>query len=381
MTTFSNAISAIAAATLLMLSAQGQCATTSYAFFDLGQGYASAINDSGQIAGNLYAYDSAHGFSGGATIWNQGQASVLPQLNWYQGTASGINQSGQVVGSIRTPPYSDERAALYSDGGVRALNTLGGISSTGVGINDRGQVVGMAMTGDYVDHAALWEANQVKDLGSLSGANGRSVASDINNIGQIVGASQTSNTTHATLWASGSMTDLGAFGPDSSGATAINDAGDVVGWGGYYNADTADVWRYAVRWGQNGPVKLGALSGHNSEALGINELGTAVGYAETSDGHLHAVLWNGTEVIDLNSFLTPELIAEGWELTHAVGINSQGDVVGQAHNSRLPLSFSEHGFLLSATAVPEPSMWALFSIGLVGLSLRRPKPHCQSRPF
>jgi probable HAF family extracellular repeat protein len=51
-------------------------------------------------------------------------------------------------------------------------------------------------------HATLWTQGSITDLGSLvPGSCGRSLAFDLNNNGQIVGASRTSaGETHAALW-------------------------------------------------------------------------------------------------------------------------------------------------------------------------------------
>jgi probable HAF family extracellular repeat protein len=61
---------------------------------------------------------------------------------------------------------------------------------------------------------------------------GNSVAYAINNRGQIVGFSFTSNGEgHAVLWDGGTAIDLGTLGGHSSTALAINDRGDIAGLG------------------------------------------------------------------------------------------------------------------------------------------------------
>jgi probable HAF family extracellular repeat protein len=89
--------------------------------------------------------------------------------------------------------------------------------------------------------AAIWvnpaTSGTITDLGSLGGS-GYSMANAINDAGQIVGVSLTSNGDHAFLYSGGVMTDLGTFGVASgdppplvgnSSATGINNAGQVVG--------------------------------------------------------------------------------------------------------------------------------------------------------
>ncbi len=52
----------------------------------------------------------------------------------------------------------------------------------------------------------------------------------LNNLGQVVGAIDSkSHETHAFIWADGMTSDLGTFGAKKSMASGINDAGDIVG--------------------------------------------------------------------------------------------------------------------------------------------------------
>jgi probable HAF family extracellular repeat protein len=71
------------------------------------------------------------------------------------------------------------------------------------------------------------------DLAFLGGDN--SIFADINNAGQIVGASLDPGDFyyHATLWNGTVSTDLGTLGGTHSSAEDINEAGHVVGTGGF----------------------------------------------------------------------------------------------------------------------------------------------------
>jgi probable HAF family extracellular repeat protein len=111
-------------------------------------------------------------------------------------------------------------------------------------INDRGQAVGASGScGPFNSinqinlvptHAVLWQKGKPIDLGNLGGDghfNGI-FATGLNNLGQVVGVSDTTGDTsfHAFLWKEGHMTDLGTLPGDSySYATAISDRGQVVG--------------------------------------------------------------------------------------------------------------------------------------------------------
>ena len=81
-----------------------------------------------------------------------------------------------------------------------------------------------------------------KDLGTLPGGSG-SYAYNINNNGQIVGASENiSGRWHAILWKNGAMTDLETL-PEKieSFARGINDQGQIVGSSG-----NATLWQNDV---------------------------------------------------------------------------------------------------------------------------------------
>jgi probable HAF family extracellular repeat protein len=103
-----------------------------------------------------------------------------------------------LVGGWSEPAKAAPPPAQYS---ITDLGTLGGDLSFAVDINNRGQVVGASITTATEDfHAFLWEDGKMTDLGTLPGGD-ESTAEAINNRGQVVGSSSTTRGDgHAVLW-------------------------------------------------------------------------------------------------------------------------------------------------------------------------------------
>ena len=291
---------------------------------------ASDINEAGQVVGRN-------------TLWTPTEGPRnLGSLGGGNTWAAAINDVGQVVGVSDTPTGASHAFLWTPGGGMQDLGTLGGTSSSAASINNRGQVVGTSSTAGGAHHAFLWIPGQgMRDLGALGHASDpflagnltSSSAADINEAGQIVGASYDPNAMQAsrpTLWLpSGAMVDLG--GPGYGVARAINEAGQVVGV-------ITPGPRHAFLWTPaDGMRDLGVLPSPgwiNSEGWDIDDAGQVLGNCDDGSPRRRACLWtadHGFEEIPLSTGLT---LAEA--------INNRQQVVGQDRLVTVHLGSSNH---------------------------------------
>jgi probable HAF family extracellular repeat protein len=220
----------------------------------------------------------------------QDLGTLRPEDKHKSSRAEGINDLGQVVGSseIVTNEGGGDRAFLWTaDGGMQDLGALPGATfSYATDINERGEVVGASQTAGGEGHAFLWtQADGFKDLGTLGGSS--SAAQAINDLGHVVGGIDA----HAFLWtAESGMKDLGKPpGSDLAFAFDINTLGQVVVLSVTSGLNQAFVWTQA-----DGFQELVTLGGNYSQALAINERGQVAGSSSTAGGEAHAVVWQLT---------------------------------------------------------------------------------------
>jgi probable HAF family extracellular repeat protein len=190
-----------------------------------GAGHASPVdmNERGEIAANFrVASDTRASYHSQATGWID-----IGTLGGAYSRAHALNNRGEVVGEAQTVDGS-YRAFVWSR--TRGMRSLTDERSAAYGINDRGEIAGVRD-----GQAVIWHrGGQVEELGLLGEYGTASVATDINELSQVVGYAWPSNTEeHAFFWtAEKGMTDLGSLNTETCAAAAarINNAGQIIGW-------------------------------------------------------------------------------------------------------------------------------------------------------
>jgi hypothetical protein len=285
-------------------------------FGALTYAYAFDVNESGTAVGQVEKFESFVSAGSRGVRWNSGGtvATELGHLGLFSAGftyayAYGINDLGTVVG------VSDKPAP-------NGFDTLG-------------------------TRAVRWNAGstaavELGDLGTDVNGNTGTTAYEVNNQGTIVGIAFKHEAgvyvgQRAVRWVGGSnvATELETLGSDGNGvglsyATEINEVGTVVGTSTKYAAGVS-LGNRAVRWDSsiNAPTELGNLGTDSlgvtlTEALGINDDNWTVGKARKYVGGVNqgsrAVLWteNGA-AIDLNQYVDP---SSGWLLTEAHAISN-----------------------------------------------------------
>ena len=210
-----------------------------------GNTYAYGINNAGIVVGAMTvstpqgdAYQHAYTWAG------NGFTDLGTPANGDGSRAFAINGRGEVVGAaantVNGAPNFPENPFVYRNGTMSDMGNFGGIWSSAASINDAGQVVGYsgidfgsASDEIYSRSAFLYEGGVLHNLGGLAPYRS-SDATDINNLGQIVGtAGLADGTAHAFLYEGGTMIDLNALIDPASGwtiqgAAAINDLQQIA---------------------------------------------------------------------------------------------------------------------------------------------------------
>jgi probable HAF family extracellular repeat protein len=327
--------------------------------------YGASINNRGWVMGESGVSPGNWPVVTHATIWRNG---VITDLGTLGGPGSGIdwvqkNNNGPIAILSQTAnidpnnedfcnfPFNTDLTclgAVWQNGVLTALPTLGGYNAYPGGSNNLGQIVGAAETStqdptciapqvlDY--EAVIWgpKPGQIQVLPPFAG-DSIGVALEINDWGQVVGVSGACapyglSTVHALLWQDGRPHNLGSLGGQNGTVPfVINDWGQVVGY-----SDLADnVTTHAFLWTPKNHMRdLGTLPGDVfSSASGINNIGQVVGGSCDDSGNCRDFLWSHGAMSDLNTLVCPgtSLYLTGNGIA-GPDINDRGEITGGAYD-------------------------------------------------
>jgi probable HAF family extracellular repeat protein len=349
--------------------------------FDGSWSEATGLNASGQVVGNTTAaqWPTYHAFRTGpnraidpttddvATTYCNPitfpQAYCLGSV-----TAFGISDTGQVVGRLHDSFASDDLAfrtgpnatiqttadwLLPNDTGAMAINASGQV------VVEHGSFEAFRLTPHTTGEAFndyLRENLGTLAAGGFDGLHGRTDAYGINNLGQVVGGSDTgaggdySSTFHAfrtrpNKAINPATDDLGTLGGSISYGYSVNVFGQVAGTA----TTSGDAASHAFRTAPNRRISaakddLGTLGGGYSAATSINNFGETVGWASLAgDSVQHAFIYSSGGMQDLNNLVVP---SAGCELVGATRNSPDINGAGQIAVNRT-CNAQQHAVLLT----------------------------------
>ena len=302
--------------------------------------FAADINDAGDVVGRSCSQCGQAGQS-----WLYTDVTGLQQYTpsaYYRLLSYGINNSQEIVGTTGSNnwAYSSFQwtaagSFIYPPTSSRAIARANSNTS---------YVVGELLD---QDQAFLWRNGEpVQMLGTLGGAVScmvhpfwgapfdrcaNSVGMDVNDSGNVVGYSYLPNSVRrAFAYTSGNgMVDMGTLRADNLGvseAAGINELNQAVG---YAAAATGYSGAFVYDLTGTGMVALPGL-GSTAAAHAINDSNVIVGTAHKDVVGSVAVVWKNGVIRDLNELIPSD---SGWVLRSAVGINAQGQIIGDGtHN-------------------------------------------------
>lgn len=305
---------------------------------------AAGINNLGQVTGtqggsSAFLWDPVSGWQ---TIPPGACGSI---------SAQDINDLGHIVGTapISTPSGGcvPQIFAMWTpDWGLIGLGYLPNSLSYSYGraINNLDQCAGFANFQNQGQHAVFYSNETgIIDVGELPGASAYSEAFGINDLGWVVGESGAETGLEAFVWSRpAGMTGLGdlrghpADGVRSS-ASDVNNLGEVVG---YANSLNPPAFSEAFIWdAQNEMRGLGVLFNDESQGKFINDQSEVVGVSYLTDSagqrEKFGFVWDAKRGMRLlDALIDP---CGGGSISHFVpqGMNDRGQIVG------LPLNFNQ----------------------------------------
>ena len=209
-----------------------------------------------------------------------------------------INNLGQVAGS------GNNHILLYDNGKVNNLGSLSldGNNPTSIGavnINDLGQIVGYSLYPREGPRSFIYSDGEMSFI-SPFGADSKSYALDINNLGQVVGTASLNTAIGKDLRAF--MVDDGnlsvfepiSFSPfggrSASRGVSINDRGQIAGWSDDFAPSIYS--HQTVLYGDGAGIALGSFDddGSFNKPFDINNQGQIVGFGKKGNRDLAFLL-------------------------------------------------------------------------------------------
>ena len=306
---------------------------------------------SGRAVINIHGFNIDLGTLGGKNSWTN---------------YGGIDDRGEAVGFAETSvpdPDGEDMCAFgtkltcrpfyWRHGHIMALPTLGGNNGQASAINNRGQIVGISETTEadsgcppskpgHIISPVLWEKGKVRALPTVDG-DPDGFVQGINDRGQAVGSSGTCTSiqTHAVLWENGTAFELPNLGRTGSDAYAINEHGQIVGFVSSPDGSTI----FASIWQNNAVTSLPILPGDGAAfATGINNRGQVVGSTFNSAGWSHGFIWQDGVMTALNKLISKDT---NLFIIAASNINERGQISGMATVLAGPDKGKIHAILLT----------------------------------
>ncbi|MEM1054291.1 MAG: T9SS type A sorting domain-containing protein [Bacteroidota bacterium] len=313
-------------------------------------GRANVVNDAGVVGGSVATADPRGALDPSeAFLWQNGVVIWQGSLGVPTAGVGGLTEGGTAVGNAIAPdaPYEGEFAAFMRPAGgaikaapappidgYRQVSYHGGINEAGLAaIRHRVRTIATGGANSPPYHVAVWNTitGEVSPLPHLSADSLYARATGVTASGVVVGAAVPGNgdIIHAVRWVPDengeyAIEDLGTLGGGTySEVNAVNASGVMFG-----EATTADNGSaQPAMWEPDGtgrilPMPVGAAA---CGAYDINSVGVGVGWCDIGRKP-RAVVWIDDEPYDLNDRV--DASAEGWSLTRAYGINTQGWIVG-----------------------------------------------------
>ena len=230
-------------------------------------------------------------------------------------------------GSIKSL-LADDEMVNYT---IIELGTLGGPDSLATDLNNKGQIIGSSSISEGLQPTAfLWEEGTMVPLTVTAGLT--TTANEINDAGLIAGTAITEagavTKQWPVLWAADTYTKLATISDTQGTAQAVNNLGLIAG-----NSITESN-NHLLIWQDEILSKTVPISGGVGWVSGLNASGQIAGYIDEVQGNKTAFLWVTGVFTDVGTL--------GGINSMALDLNDLGQIVG---NSTISDDLTSHAFL------------------------------------